>query len=54
MKHFGLAREPKASDVALDRVECADAPECFEHALRLGGLGFNELATQMRLLCRSR
>jgi len=34
---LGFAREPKLSDVLLDRVERADAPECFKHALSLGG-----------------
>src|SRR6185312_7487112 len=47
VKLFGLSRELKRSNVVLDRVERANAPECLVHALRFCGLGFNELAARM-------
>ena len=45
VKRFGFAGERKPSDVVLDRVECADAPECLVHALSFCALSIDELAT---------
>src|SRR5436305_716231 len=47
MDLFGLAGEIEVSDLLLDRVECANASECLDHALWFCSLCFNELAARM-------
>jgi hypothetical protein len=47
MKRFGFTRMAKPSNVVFDRVERTNAPEWLMHALRLCGLGRDEVASRV-------